>query len=196
MRSRTAGGRRQTASTAKRQHPDPYERLARDRLEPLLGPLRPIDVTGGPPGLHDFEADLPDGSITAIEVTSEVDRARLDLTASAQRRLSGLTLPGSNHCWQVGLAAGARVNAISPGDFARAVERPGRPGAAESHEHRRLPGPVRRAAWDAWHRETVYAFKAKPGRGGTVKVGPGVYSGRGWGRAAIDAWLGSFLASP
>jgi len=31
-------------------------------------------------------------------------------------------------------------------------------------------------------------------REGTVKVGPGYYCGRGWGRAAVDALLGSFLA--
>jgi hypothetical protein len=44
--------------------------------------------------------------------------------------------------------------------------------------------------------ESVYGFKAKPGRGGSVKVGPGFYSGRGWAGTAIDAWLSSFLACP
>ena len=28
--------------------------------------------------------------------------------------------------------------------------------------------------------ESIYAFTAKPGREGTVQVGPGTYSGRGW----------------
>jgi hypothetical protein len=43
--------------------------------------------------------------------------------------------------------------------------------------------------------EFVYAFAAKPGREGIVSVGPGTYSGRGWGREATDTWLGGFLAS-
>lgn len=43
--------------------------------------------------------------------------------------------------------------------------------------------------------ELVYGFKAKPGRGGVVTVGPGFYGGRGWDGTAIDAWLGSFMAS-
>ncbi len=44
--------------------------------------------------------------------------------------------------------------------------------------------------------ESVYGWKTKPERGGTVKVVPGFYSGRGWARPTIDAWLGSFLTSP
>ena len=43
--------------------------------------------------------------------------------------------------------------------------------------------------------ESVYAFKAKPGREGVVRVGPGFYFGREWGQGAIDTWLGGFLAS-
>jgi hypothetical protein len=46
---------------------DQYEAWAQDRLTPLLGPLRRIDRRGGPPGLHDFEADLADGSVAALE---------------------------------------------------------------------------------------------------------------------------------
>jgi hypothetical protein len=44
--------------------------------------------------------------------------------------------------------------------------------------------------------ESVNAWKAKPGKGGTVTVVPGIYSGLGWDRTAIDTWLGGFLASP
>jgi hypothetical protein len=98
---------------------DPYEAWAHDRLTPLLGPLRRIDRRGGPPGLHDFEADLPDGSTAALEVTVEVDDQRLDLAASAERRLSSITLPNSESLWLVGLAANARVNAIKPNDLRR-----------------------------------------------------------------------------
>jgi hypothetical protein len=44
---------------------DPYALWARHRLEPLPGRLRVIDRKGGPPGLHDLEADLPDGLAAA-----------------------------------------------------------------------------------------------------------------------------------
>ena len=97
---------------------DPYESYAQDRLTPLLGPLRRIDRPGGPPGQHDFEADLPDGSVAALEVTSEVDDQRLNLASAAERRLSSITLPGSLFLWLVGLAADARVNTITPTTFA------------------------------------------------------------------------------
>ena len=96
---------------------DQYEAWARDRLTPLLGPLRRIDRRGGPPGLHDFEADLSDGSVAALEVTGDVDAQRLQLEAAAERRLSSITLPGSKPLWVVRLAAGARVSAISPDDL-------------------------------------------------------------------------------
>jgi hypothetical protein len=87
---------------------DPYEAWAHDRLTPLLGPLRRIDRRGGPPGLHDFEGDLGDGSMAALEVSAEVDAQRLSLASSAERRLSSITLPDSQFFWLVGLAAGAR----------------------------------------------------------------------------------------
>jgi hypothetical protein len=43
--------------------------------------------------------------------------------------------------------------------------------------------------------ESVYAFTARPGREGVIRVGPGTHSSRGWNGADIDAWLGSFLTS-
>src|SRR5262249_28816985 len=92
------------------------ERWARYRLEHVYGPLRVIDRKGGPPGLHDLEADLHGGEVAAIEITSEVEEARLDLAASADRHLSALKLPGSNNVWRVGLPAHARVNAIRSAD--------------------------------------------------------------------------------
>jgi hypothetical protein len=74
---------------------DPYEAWACDRLTELLGPLRKTDRRGGPSGLHDFEADLPNGSTAALEVTGEVDKERLDLATSAQRHVSSITVPDS-----------------------------------------------------------------------------------------------------
>ena len=77
-------------------------------------------MEGVPPGLQDFEADVPGGSIAAIEVTAEVDRGRLDLAASARRHLSKLRLPGSDcqrSSFSPGFAPDAVVNAISPDDL-------------------------------------------------------------------------------
>jgi hypothetical protein len=85
---------------------DPYEAWARDRLTRMLGPLRTIDRRGGPPGLHDFEVDLADGSVVALEVTGEVDAQRLSLASSAERRLSSITLPTPSPCgWSGSLPA-------------------------------------------------------------------------------------------
>ncbi len=176
------------------EHLDQYELWARDRLEPLLGSLRVIDKKGGPPGIHDFEADLPGALVAAIEVTSEVERARLDLAASAHRRLASLQLRDSSQCWQVGLAADARVNAISPPkllELLSDLESNGRWRALNRGDSSD-PFVDRLAALGI---ESAYAFKAKPESRGLVRVGPGFYFGREWGGAAIDSWLAGFLAS-
>src|SRR5258706_378735 len=98
-------------------HLDGYERYARGRLTPLLGQLRVTDTPGGPEGTHDFEADLADGSVAALEVTSEVDGQRLSLGCQAQRRFSSLRLSNSQLLWLVGLAADAKVSRIKPNDL-------------------------------------------------------------------------------
>jgi hypothetical protein len=127
---------------------DSYEAWAHDRLTPVLGPLRRIDRRGGPPGLHDFEADLADGSVAALEVTGEVDAQRLSLAASAERRLSSITVPNSESLWLVGLAADARISAIKPGELRRAPGRAGSQRAAQRLQHLR-PRSVRRMARSA-----------------------------------------------
>jgi hypothetical protein len=43
--------------------------------------------------------------------------------------------------------------------------------------------------------ESVYAWKAKAGSDGMVKVQAGSYGGLGWDGTAIDRWLGEFLES-
>src|SRR5215472_12912437 len=93
---------------------DRYERCARDRLEPILGPLRCIDQGGGPEGAHDFEADLNDGGFAAIEVTGEVEFGQRALE-SLVRRLPPLTVPGSRWRWHVGLDTSAQEKRISSG---------------------------------------------------------------------------------
>jgi hypothetical protein len=173
---------------------DPYEAWTRDRLTPLLGPLRRTDRRGGPNGLHDFEADLPDGSAAALEVTGEVDKQRLDLAASAERRLSSITLPNSEFLWMVRLAAGARVNAIKPDKLRRLLSE------LEANGRRRVQniGDPRdpfvtqlRALGIEW----VSAVPANAGSEGKVLVRPGSYGGWGWDGPAIDQWLEKFLAS-
>ena len=107
------------------REPNPYERWARERLEPTLGTLREIDPGGGPRSLHDFETDLPGGGIAAIEVTGQVEAKRLEQASSAQRRFNSFTLPGSSLVWQIGLDPRARVNAIRPEDLLRAARHGG-----------------------------------------------------------------------
>jgi hypothetical protein len=156
---------------------DPYEAWARDRLTPLLGPLRKIDRQGGPPGLHDFEADLPNGSIAALEVPGEVDAQRLDLASSAERRLID-TLPNSESLWVVALAAAARVNAITPEKLRRILgelQANGRRNAYNIGDYHD-PSVARLPALGI---ESVYAVKAKPGSEGMVLVQAGTYGG--WG---------------
>jgi hypothetical protein len=173
---------------------DQYEAWAHDRLTPLLGPLRKIDQQGGPPGLHDFEAHLPDGSAAAVEVTGEVDAQRLSLASSAERRLSSITLPNSASLWLVGLAVGARVSAIRPDDLRRLLgelEASGRRNAHDLGDYRD-PFVARLRAFGV---ESVYAAEAKAGSEGKVIVQAGTYGGWGWDGAAIDRWLAGFLVS-
>jgi hypothetical protein len=156
--------------------------------------LRRIDRRGGPPGLHDFEADLPDGSVAAVEVTGEVDAQRLRLESSVERRLSSITLPGSKSLWLVRLAAAARVNAISPNDLRRLLselEADGRQRVLDMGDYRD-PFVARLVALGI---ESVSSGKARAGSEGTVMVGPGAYGGWGWDGPTIDRWLGGLLAS-
>jgi hypothetical protein len=173
---------------------DMYEVYAEDRLTPILGPLRRIDRRGGPSGLHDFEADLPDGSVAALEVTGAVDAKRLDLESSAERRLSSITLPNSTQTWSVGLAAGARVNAIKPDELRRLLGELEASGRRSAHGMGDLRDPfVMRLG--TLGIESIYGRKAKAGSEGTVMVKAGTYGGWGWDGAAIDQWLDDFLAS-
>src|SRR5258708_897257 len=98
---------------------DVFEQSARERLEPTLGSLQVIDPGGGPESLHDFEADLPGGSIAAIEVTSEVNSQRLKLEASAARLLSSISVPGSRFRWLVGFDTRAKIKAINRTELCR-----------------------------------------------------------------------------
>jgi hypothetical protein len=173
---------------------NPYEEQARDYLTPLLGPLRVIDRPGGPPGLHDFEADIAGGLIAAIEVTGEVDAQRLSQASAAERRFSSLTLPRSSLLWLVGLTADARVNEISAGKLCRLLsdlESQGLRNAQDIGDYRD-PFVARLVALRI---ESVHGVNAKVGHEGTVIVRPGTYGGWGWDGPTIDAWLDELLAS-
>jgi hypothetical protein len=173
---------------------DQYEAWAHDRLTPLLGSLRRIDRRGGPPGLHDFEATLADGTVAALEVTAEVDAQRRSLASAAGRRLSAVTLPNSESLWLVGLAAGARVSAISPDDLRRLLDELEATGRRNAHDLGDYRDPFV-ARLRTMGIESVYAVKAKAGSEGTVLVQAGTYGGWGWDGAAIDRWLAEFLVS-
>jgi hypothetical protein len=173
---------------------DSYEAWAHDRLTPVLGPLRRIDRRGGPPGLHDFEADLADGSVAALEVTGEVDAQRLSLAASAERRLSSITVPNSESLWLVGLAADARISAIKPGELRRLLDELEASGRRNAYNIGDYHDPFV-ARLGALGIESVYAVKAKAGSEGKVMVQAGSYGGWGWDGTATDRWLGEFLAS-
>ena len=176
------------------EHLDPYELWARERLEPVLGSLRVIDRKGVPSGVHDFEADLPNGTVAAIEVTSQVESQRLSLAIAAERRFDSLRLPDSSSLWVVSLTAGARVKNISHEQLRRLLsdlEAQGRKSALNFGDYRdRFVERLRELGI-----ESVYRLEAKAGYEGTVLVQPGVYGVWGWDGSAIDAWLANFLAS-
>lgn len=176
----------------KKKKLDKFEQYARDRLEPILGPLREIDPGGGPASLHDFEADVP--GIAAIEVTSEVVPAEQELEVSARRRFSSLTLPGSGRRWLVTPASGARVNVMKSGDLRLLMHDLEADGRWSVHCQGDYLDPfVQRLR--ALRIDSIFSWAAGA-RKETVMAGSRVYGGWGWDGAATGAWLEDFLASP
>jgi hypothetical protein len=174
---------------------DENERWARDRLEKSLGQLRVIDRSrkGGPPGLHDFEADLPGGSVAAVEVTSEVEPERLGVESEIRRRgLSTFRLPGVTSLWSVRLTDAARVKELSRRDelrqLLRKLEAHGERSAHDRGDYRDPIVAQLRALGVA------SACRLSTERAG-VMMGTGAYAGFAWQGPAIDAWLGGVLAS-
>src|SRR5439155_19649161 len=91
-----------------------------------LGQLHVMDRSrkGGSPGLHDFETDLPGGSVAAIEVTSEAEPERLSVESEIRRRgLVSFQLPGVTCLWSVRLTDGARVKQLRRRDELRQLLR-------------------------------------------------------------------------
>ncbi len=174
---------------------DEYEQSARDRLSPILGPLRIVDRRGGPEGQHDFEADLPGGLTAAIGVTCEVDPTRRSQAAAVrQRGISSFSLPGSRPLWLVGLAATAQVRPLTKDILSRLLqdlEVEGRRTTQDTGDYRD-PFVIRLRDLGI---ESIFAHEAKAGHEGTVMVRPGVYGGFGWHSSTIDAWLDELMSS-
>ena len=172
---------------------DVFERCARDRLEPVLGPLREIDPGGGPVPLHDFEADLPDGLVAAVEVTSETEPKRQALDSSAMRFFSAFTLPGSGLRWLVSLDTRADLKKLSGRElrqFLSDMEAQGRRTVNCRGDYR---DPfVQRIR--ALRIESVYSWPAGS-HAGAVNGDSGACGGWGWDGAATGTWLGGFFAS-
>ena len=175
------------------RQPDRYEWCARDRLEPILGPLRCIDPGGGPEGAHDFEADLDDGGFAAIEVTGEVESGQRVLE-SLMRRLPPLTVPGSRWRWQTGLSTTAQEKRI-PSELPALLADMEKADRRSAHCRGDYRDPFVQRLRELGV-ESVYAWvPADAAHQGGVILSPGTYGGWEWGGAATDAWLAEFLAS-
>jgi hypothetical protein len=188
-------GSKDVATRPDDEHLDEYELWARDHLEPLLGSLRVIDTKGGPPGLHDFEADLPSALVAALEITSEVESDRLSVASEIRRRgLARYPLPGLNFLWSVHLADNARVGPlIRRHDELRQLlcdlEARGERRAHSMGDYRSEAVQLLRALGIG----SVYRLSTQ--RGGGVVMGNDAYGGFGWDGSAIDAWLDGLLTS-
>jgi hypothetical protein len=178
-----------------RKELDVYERCARALLEPVLGPLKEIDPGGGAVPLHDFEAELPGGLVAAIEVTSDVVRAEVELDVAARRRFSSLTLPGSARRWLVAPASDARVNDMKTGDLRLLMYEMEKQGRWGVHRHGDYRDAIVRRLREL-RVESVYSWVPAGGRvAGIVMVDSRIYGGWGWNGAATGEWLGTFLDS-
>ena len=177
------------------EHLDPYELWARDRLEPLLGSLRVIDKKGGPPRVHDFEADLAGGLVAALEVTSEVESDRLSVASEIRRSgLSRYPLPGLSSLWSVRLTDDARVRNLSRrhDELRQLLSDLEAQGARYAHSMGDYRNPVV-GKLRALGIGSVYRLST--GRGGGLVMGSDAYGGFGWDGPVIDAWLDGLLAS-
>jgi hypothetical protein len=173
------------------------ERYAKARLESILGSFRCMDYPGGPPGLHDFEADLPNGKHAAIEITGEENSKRLAQEAAVEdQALDSIRLPSSRLFWLVHLASTARVRAVSE-EVLRALlsdlEAAGMRSASDMGDSFRDPFVQRLRDLRI---ESVHGFDAKTGGEGTVIVEAGSYGGWGWPGSVVDDWLQALLQSP
>ena len=152
-------------------------------------------MKGDPPGQHDFEADLPDGLVAAIEVTSEVESDRLSVASEIRRRdMSRYPVSGLNCLWSVRLSDDARVKDLSRshdklGQLLSDLEAQGARWAHNLGDYRDpIVGQLRALGIGSVYRLSTRA------EGGVV-MGSDSYGGFGWNGPVIDAWLHGLLAS-
>jgi endogenous inhibitor of DNA gyrase (YacG/DUF329 family) len=191
----SATGSRAAPTQQDVEHLDEYELWALDRLEPLLGWLRVIDRKGGPPGQHDFEADLPGGLVASLEVTSEVESDRLSVASEIRRRgMSRYPVSGLDSLWSVRLSDDARVKDLSRrhDELRQLLSDLEAQGARWAHNLGDYRDPVVRQL-RALGIGSVYRLST--GAGGGVVMGSDSYGGFGWDGPVIDAWLDGLLAS-
>jgi hypothetical protein len=176
------------------EHLSGDERWLRHRLESAIGPTRVTDLKGGPPGQHDLEADLADGTIAAIEITSEADQARLSVQAAAKRHLAAVTVPGSQFAWLVNVTPPADVRALRKASGLVALltdmEQQGESSVTTMSDYRSLW----RERLEALGLQSVHGF-AGTAHSGAVYVVPSFTGGWGWVRATADRWITDFLAT-
>jgi hypothetical protein len=173
---------------------DVFEQCAQSRLAPILGLLRQVDPGGGPTPLHDFEADLADGSVAVVEVTAEVDSDRLRREAAAARLLSSLSVPGSRFRWLVGLDARAHVKAINKTALCRLLLDTERQGERSVNSRGDYRDPLVCRARKL-RISYIYSFATTGPGQGAIMIGPDFHGGCGWNGLAIGAWLADFLVS-
>jgi hypothetical protein len=176
------------------EHLKPDERWVRHLLEGTAGQTRVTDLKGGPEGRHDLEAELMDGRIAAIEITSEADEARLRAAARAKRHLSEVTVPHSQLWWLVQLTPQADARALNRSAslvaLLTAMEQQGQSTASALSDYR-----------DPW-RDQLQALGIQSVHGiedsdhpGAVSVMPDSVASYGWVRSTADNWITEFLAS-
>jgi hypothetical protein len=177
------------------EHMRDDERWVRHCLEGIVGHTRVIDQRGGrQQRKHDLEADLPDGRIAAIEITSEADAARLSVIAAAQRHLSELTVPASRFAWFVNITPQADVRALrgSAGLVAllTEMEQQGLASASALSDYR----DPWRDRLEALGIQSVHGVEDSD-RPGHVYVMPAVVASWGWVRQTANQWITDFLAT-
>lgn len=177
------------------EHLKDDERWVRHLLDGTVGQTRVIDRRGGrEEGKHDLEADLPDGGIAAIEITSEADAARLSVAAAAQRHLSDLKSPGSQFAWLVNVTPQADARALRKSAGLVAL-------LADMEQHGQSSASALSDYRDPWRDRLnalgIQSVHGVPGSGrpGAVYVVPGIVTGWGWVRATADQWITDFLAT-
>jgi hypothetical protein len=76
------------------------------------GRFRSRDVPGAPQGIHDFDVELPDGRVVAVEVMRHNSAGRLQVLAEIQERT--WTFPGLASSWHLTLSVDpqAQVGAL------------------------------------------------------------------------------------